>query len=111
MGYFQQRGRFSWGRGAVAAGGVAVLLLLLNARRSYEGIVLDDSPFADPWQSCERIEYGWPLAAWAVPTQPGCSILPDLDAALALFDLVAFGGCVSLIGFGTGAYERRVEAR
>jgi len=107
MSYLERRPSFSWSRGLVAAGGVALVLLLLNARRSYEAAGFDDSPFADPWQVCERIEYGWPFTAFAVPLErSACPILPDISGLGILFDLGVLASFVLLLGFVFGAYQR-----
>jgi hypothetical protein len=87
------------------------VLLVLNAQHRYEGIYMDDSPFADTWQFCERMEYGWPATGLAVPLfREQCSILPDLSILGLMFDL-----CVAVIsvgGFGllAGGCQRRIFA-
>ncbi|MFZ5893857.1 MAG: hypothetical protein ACOY0T_22540 [Myxococcota bacterium] len=73
---------------------------------------LDDSPFADTWQFCERMEYGWPATALAVPlSREQCPTLPDLAPVGLMFDVCV--GIVSVFGFGLlfGGYQRRTFAQ
>lgn len=107
----ERRPRFAWGRAAFAAGCVGVALLVLNAQHRYEGIYMDDSPFADTWQFCERMEYGWPATGLAVPLSPQeCSILPDLSIIGLMFDLCVAVVSVAGLGFVAGGYQRRTFA-
>jgi hypothetical protein len=105
------RPRFAWGRGALAAGSVGLVLLVLNAQHRYEGIHMDDSPFADTWQFCERMEYGWPATGLAVPLSlEQCSILPDLSILGLMFDLCVAVISVGGLGLLAGGYQRRTFA-
>jgi len=107
LAYLERRPRFAWLAGAITAAAVGLALLVLNAQRRYEGIYMDDSPFADPWQFCERMEYGWPATAFAVPLSRECSILPDLSPIGVLFDLGVAGALAGGLGFAVGRFQRR----
>lgn len=86
---------------------VGLALLGLNAQRRYEGLGNDDSPFADPWQACERMEYGWPATALAVPLSNECTLLPDIAMIGAAFDLAIVGVAAGGLAFLVGRFQRR----
>ena len=97
--------RFRRGRALAALVITAVVLLAANLRGSVEPGVVNASPFAEPWEMCDTIGYGWPwrAARWPVnhrssttcdaPTGwacvPGpCEDLPVLEPIATSFDFV-----------------------
>lgn len=89
-----------------------VFLLAANLWGTFEHGTINDSPFAEPWEMCDTVAYGWPLGAarWAAhrpletvcDAPPGWSCLSDPCVDLPAFDLIAAGidwiaNCVVLL--------------
>jgi len=82
-----------------------VVLVAVNLRHTFEPGVVNSSPFAEPWEMCDTIAYGWPWRAarwpanqressicdaptgWTCVPAP-CVDLPVIDPLAARFDFI-----------------------